>query len=884
MKPRRKTTAPAVRWQALRWVAALTLAPALASGQTPTQADTAAAVWLALAGTLGLLAVVSLRAQRLRLRLSALLAERGPGVGAAAWATQVIDAVKVIILVVGNDGRVRYVNAFGESLLGYRREELIGRDWFELVLRHEHDGRTRAVFEASVAAGTPPGDYEHDIITKSGEQKCIEWRNTKFPAADGDWQWLCVGKDVTALRAAERALAEQHAELERLVGLRTAELEQSTAMLRATNAAQNAIFETVPAGIVMTRGRRIERCNGAMEKLLGWAPGELVGQSCREFYADDETFTGIQERFEAAMRETGLWREELELVRRDGSRFHGRFFGRYIDFGRPALGEVVLLDDISAEHAARCELERARAAAEAATQAKSDFLANMSHELRTPLNALLGFAGLLLRQAEPDSRQRAYLEKMNGAGQYLSRLVSDILDYSRAEAGRLRLEHVDFRLSRVLQGAAQMVADAARAKGLELVIDVEPGVPSLVNGDPTRLGQVLVNLLGNAVKFSDLGTVVLRVGLLGRDAQTAVLRFEVRDQGIGLSAEDQLRVFERFTQVDASLTRSHGGAGLGLAIVRELARLMGGEVGVDSAPGEGARFWFSAEFRYREQDPMTRELPADLQRTRVLAAVANAETRAAIGNMLESMRFEVQAADSLAACLHELAAADAAGAPYALCYFDATLTGEHGLADRVDALALTRRPRLVALTDAAGPPAAELADQVLSKPVTPSSLFNAAMNALRGDEGVNVHRLPLATPRQADFEGRRVLLVEDNEANRDLMINLLAEYGLWTDLAENGVVALRRLMTESYDLVFMDLQMPVMGGLEATRTLRGLPGVAQPPIIALTAQAMAGDAERCLEAGMNDYMPKPVSAQTLDERLHLWLRPAEAAPSHGVGA
>jgi two-component system sensor histidine kinase/response regulator len=243
-------------------------------------------------------------------------------------------------------------------------------------------------------------------------------------------------------------------------------------------------------------------------------------------------------------------------------------------------------------------------------------------------------------------------------------------------------------------------------------------------------------------------------------------------------------------------------------------------------------------------------------------------------------------ADSLAACLHELAAADAAGAPYALCYFDATLTGEHGLADRVDALALTRRPRLVALTDAGGPPAAELADQVLSKPVTPSSLFNAAMNALRGDEGVNVLRLPLATPRQADFEGRRVLLVEDNEANRDLMINLLAEYGLWTDLAENGVVALRRLMTESYDLVFMDLQMPVMGGLEATRTLRGLPGVTQPPIIALTAQAMAGDAERCLEAGMNDYLPKPVSAQTLDERLHLWLRPAEveAAPSHGVSA
>jgi two-component system sensor histidine kinase/response regulator len=574
------------------------------------------------------------------------------------------------------------------------------------------------------------------------------------------------------------------------------------------------------------------------------------------------------------------------MQRKDGSRFWCRMWARAIDPARAKEGHVGIFEDISAERAALEELRAAKEAAEAAARARGDFLANMSHEIRTPMNAVLGFTNLLLLRIV-EGRERSYLERIKSSGQHMLTLVNDILDFSRTGSGQLTLERIDFRLGRVLRSAVGMVAEAARGKGLELIIDVEPGTPSQLRGDPTRLGQILVNYLGNAVKFSERGNVVLGVSVIARDADSAVLRFEVRDQGIGLQPEDQARVFESFEQADSSITRRYGGTGLGLAIAKDLARLMGGEVGVASEPGQGARFWFTARLECDGNAAAPWLTLPDLRRARVLLAAANEEARAATGRMLESMGFRVDAVGSAPDCLARLADAADAGEPYALCYHDLGLPGQDGreFASLLREQPLAERPKFIALQDGLDTTSAgHAADTVLTRPVTPSALFNAAMNVMRSADSPTL--VSLLPERAADgaHAGCRVLLVEDHEPNRELAIDLLERHGLWIDLAENGAVALQRVAVEHYDLVLMDVQMPVMGGLEATRLIRSRPGTAELTIIAMTAHAMAGDRERCLEAGMNDYLAKPFSPQELDEKLRLWLpRKALGADTRSSG-
>ena len=695
-----------------------------------------------------------------------------------------------------------------------------------------------------------------------------------------------MGADITTLREAERRLLAQQRQLAEQVSSRTAELASTADCLHRQGQDLQAIFDNASAGIALFDDRTIRRCNRTMEELFGYAPGELLHRTSRALYTDEESFRQVATDFDAAMARREQYRGEYEMLRKDGSRFWCRMWARAIDPAHAKEGHVGMFEDISAERAVLAELRDAKEMAEDAARARADFIANMSHEIRTPMNAVLGFTNLLLLQA-PEGRERAYLERIRTSGQHMLTLVNDILDFSRTGSGQLKLERIEFRLGRVLNGAMAMVAVPARAKGLELVIDVEPGTPSLLFGDPTRLGQVLVNYLNNAVKFSDHGEVLLSVSVLERQAGSAVLRFEVRDRGIGVREEDLARIFESFEQADSSITRRFGGTGLGLAIARDLARMMGGEVGVDSAPGQGARFWFTATFGCSEHaNPPWLALP-DLRRAKVLLAAANGQARAATGRMLESMGFGVDAVGSAAECIARLAAADAAREPYRLCYFDVDLPdmigGDLGLA--VAGLGLARPPQLIALHDGEDTRTGAAAT-FLTRPVTPSSLFNAAMNAMRGAAGEDTLVSPLPA-RRADnaYAGCRVLLVEDHDVNRELAIDLLARYGIWTDLAENGAVALQRIAVEHYDLVLMDVQMPVMGGLEATRIIRSLPGTAHLTIIALTAHAMPGDRERCLEAGMNDYLAKPLAPEELEEKLRLWLpRKAHARDARANGS
>jgi len=796
---------------------------------------------------------------------------------ARRFAETLIESASIMVLGLADDGRVVFINAKGEALTGWTKAELVGRDWFSTV--DDGDGRPRGDWSERVTLGTWNTDYENRIRTRHGEVRDILWASDEVRQPDGQRVWICFGIDITPQRSAEAALRQAHQHLEALVASRTAELEQALAVMCNLNATQLAIFDTAPTGIVLTGNRTILRCNRALEELLGYGPNLLLNQPTRIWYVDDAAHARAQVNFDAAAGRGETWREELELVRRDGSLFWGRFCGRYIEPGHAERGEVVLLEDVSAERAARAALEQARRDAEAAGQAKAEFLANMSHEIRTPMNAVIGLSHLLLR-TQLDKRQRGLLEKVESSSQHLLSIINDILDFSRIESGNLPLEHVAFGLERVLTGALGLVTEAARAKQLELIVELAPQTPLQLIGDPLRVGQVLVNYLNNAVKFTERGEILLTVSPLERDAGRALLRFEVQDTGIGIEPHQLSRLFASFQQADSSTTRRFGGTGLGLAITKRLAALMGGQVGVDSTPGRGSRFWFTATFELPAA-PTDSWLPLpNLRDAKVLLAVANERAQLAIARMMESMSFRVTTTSSGEGTLAALATADAADGDFQLLFFDAALSDMGGdeLTRRVKALAPHVAPKLVLLSadglGATGPDWwREQVDEVVAKPVTPSSILNAAMAALRDRADVPAIA-PLRAPVTAtSYADRPVLLVEDNDVNREVALAMLAQHGIECDTAENGKVALEKLAARDYELVFMDVQMPVMGGLEATRAIRSRPGMMGVTIIAMTANAMEGDRERCIEAGMNDYIAKPIVPQALAEKLNLWLTP-----------
>ena len=798
---------------------------------------------------------------------------------AQRFAEQIMETIDVLLIGLDARGRVVFINAAGEALTGYTRQELLGRDWFELFLPHESDGRSRAAFKVALDGGTLPVRCENSIVVRDGSTRNIRWHDRRLTTTEGDTLVISAGLDITVQHAAELELRDHREQLERQVAARTAELEALANTLRLSNEEQRALFDAASAGIALIEDRKVLRCNQTLEQLLGYGPGELDGQSPLVWHTDQASLEDIRRRFDEAMARGEHFRDERELVRKDGSRFWCRVTGRHIEAGSSKGRHVTLYEDITAERKALDDIRKAKEAAEQAARAKADFLANMSHEIRTPLNAVIGLTHLLTR-TDVDAKQRSFLDKIQTSSQHLLSIINDILDFSRSESGNFKLEQVGFSLERVLNNSLALVTEAARAKGLELIIDLEPGTPMQLVGDPLRLGQVLVNYLNNAVKFTERGEIVLAVAVLERGGGHAVLRFEVRDTGIGVSQEQQAHLFESFQQADTSTTRRFGGTGLGLAIARRLAQLMGGKVGVDSEPGVGSRFWFTASLGLGETgaDPW---LPQpDLRNAEVLLAVANDQARAAIARMLESMSFHVQAVGFASDALAALPAAEAAGRPVRLFFFDAGLPDMMGnaLAARVTALSLANPPKLIALTATGMEATMPLRDphiaEVLAKPVAPSCLFNAAMNALRGRVTGPRQAAPSAPLATDAYTGKQVLLVEDNDVNREVALAMLAQYGIACDTAENGEIAMRKLAARDYDLVFMDVQMPVMGGLEATRAIRSRPGMAEVKIIAMTANAMEGDRERCLEAGMNDYIAKPIVPKALEEKLRLWLAPA----------
>jgi signal transduction histidine kinase/DNA-binding response OmpR family regulator len=549
-------------------------------------------------------------------------------------------------------------------------------------------------------------------------------------------------------------------------------------------------------------------------------------------------------------------------------------------------GEVrysAFVKDISERKEAQNAILKAKNLAEAATQAKGDFLANMSHEIRTPMNAVIGLSDLCLR-TELTPKQEDYLTKIHGSAISLLGIINDILDFSKIEAGKLDIENIAFEIDDVLENLATVTNVKTQEKGLELLFRRDPHVPLALIGDPLRLGQVLINLTNNAVKFTEKGGIVVDIELREKGKDSVIVGFAVRDTGIGMSEAQQARLFQSFSQADASTTRKFGGTGLGLAISKQLVELMGGDIGVTSESGVGSTFFFTVNLGIVEgaEEKVFKTIP-DLQHLRALVVDDNPTAREILGSYLESFTFEVDSAANAEETFHLL---EQEGKQYELIVLDYIMPGMKGLdvAARIKTeIRPETDPHIILVSafssgDVLDKHGGEFIDQFLSKPVSPSHLFDSVMVAFglesdtarekrKGYEHVHSTLQPV--------QGAHILLVEDNEINQQVASEILEQAGFFVDIANHGQEALDLLENQPYDCVLMDVQMPVMDGFTATRHIREQEKFSELPVLAMTANATVEDRERSLEAGMNEHIAKPINPAKLFEALLQWISHGE---------
>jgi two-component system sensor histidine kinase/response regulator len=791
----------------------------------------------------------------------------------------VIDSAMDAIIVVDAGQRIRRVNGAALTMFRASEAQLIGEP-VDILLPEAYRPTHADQIRAFGASGVTSRSMGRQAVV-AGQRLDGE----VFPAeasisqlhVDGESFFTVILRDVTERRLADEALKALNADLEAQVAQRTARLTETTREL-------SAIFDSATVGIALTRDRRVIRCNAHMEQIFGYGPGELAGAATRDWFLDDQAYEQLGHALYTEVLAGRLFRAEQQFQRRDGQVFWARVACQLFSPERPEDGLLAIVEDTTAEHLAAEALQQAKEAAEQANAAKGSFLANMSHEIRTPMNAIIGMTHLALK-TELDLRQRDYLTKIQRSANHLLGVINDILDFSKIEANKLGLEAIEFQLASVLEHFATLVAEKAAAKGLELIFDVGRDVPNHLIGDPLRLGQVLINYGNNAVKFTERGEVSVKVRKLSQQDGSVVLRFDVRDTGIGIAPEHQAQLFQSFQQADSSTSRRFGGTGLGLAIVRSLAEMMGGEVGVDSQPGRGSTFWFTARLGLGMQ-PAYSVAHAALKGRRMLVVDDNETARTVLLDLLDGLGFHAQACDNGPAALQAVVGAEAAGQPFDVVLIDWQMPGMDGieLGRRLRQMPLQHPPHRLLITgygrdEVLAQATHEQFGAVLVKPIHGSALIDHLLPVLTGSPTAAPALGPLQAPPPGlrALRGRRVLVVDDNDINRQIAAELLRDAGLVADTAADGIQAVEAVQARPYDLVLMDMQMPVMDGSQATRVIRARPGLEALPIIAMTANVMEADRRACLDAGMNDFLSKPVEPERLYGLLQAWIKPSAVA-------
>jgi len=818
-------------------------------------------VFLALA----LAAILVWLGERTRTRLNVLVEERTHELRKLA---QVVEQNPLCIVITDVEGRIEHVNPAFTQLTGYAREEVIGEN--PRLLKSDLNPLELYVELWDTILSGRIWSGEICNRKKDGE---LYWVSVSIaPVTDRRGQvthFVSMSQDLTERRRVDEELAARERLFRNLVS-------------------------TIPGTVfrcLIDSDWTMLFISDEIERLSGYPVSAFIHNAVRTYtsliHPDDVAH--VEQLIDAAVLRHLPYTVEYRIIDREGRVHHVYEQGQasYDSAGVPIdlAGTVI---DISDRKAAEVELLAAKELAEEATQAKSSFLANMSHEIRTPMNAIIGMSHLAL-QTELDARQRNYIEKAHRSAEALLGIINDILDFSKIEAGKLDIEHIAFRLEDVMDNLANLIGLKAEEKGVELMFDLPPEVPTALVGDPLRLGQILINLGNNAVKFTEPGgEILISVRVMDQGADWVRLGFSVCDTGIGMSAEQQARLFEPFSQADMSTTRKYGGTGLGLTISTRLTELMGGEIRVESAPGAGSTFSF--DVRLGQQSGVVSEparLTLEALSLRILVVDDNATAREILTQMLLAFGFAVESAASGREALDRLRVVDRLE-PFDLVLMDWKMPEMDGI-ETIRRLCaqteITQAPALIMVTayghEAAHQAAVELGvSGFLTKPVTSSNLLDAIMHAV-GRRGGQFTRIPNRQEESSEaiagLRGAHVLLVEDNELNQELALELLVSNGLSVEIAANGREALERLAGESrFDGVLMDCQMPVMDGYSATRAIRERLELAGLPVIAMTANVMSGDREKALAAGMNDHIGKPINVREMFATLAKWIRPARA--------